>query len=407
MGVHFQQRVLDNGLTVIAERDDEAHSAAAGYFVKTGARDETPELMGVSHFLEHMMFKGTDDLSAEQVNQAFDDLGARNNAYTSHEMTCFYAHVLPEKLLDSVDLLGRMMRPALRTEDFDTEKGVILEEIAMYKDNPFWVLYESVSAAHFRDHPMGHRVLGTPETIQAMQPDAMAAYFRHRYSADNSVVALAGRLDFDACCDAIEARCKAWERTDAMRDASRPAVGADNLTLHDEKVTSGYLLLVADGPDAADDRRYAATLLAQILGASDNSRLHWALIEEGLAEEAMAAYEPHDGTGEFFVYASGDPTRLGEIQTVIEREIQGLAASVTEDDLERLRNKVATGVTVGSERPADRMQRLGRLWTTLGEYRPLEDELTRINSVTLDDLRSTFEAFPLRPRTLGTLTPSR
>ena len=406
MSVTFHHRVLSNGLTVIAEEDASAHSAAAGYFVKTGARDETADLMGVSHFLEHMMFKGTDEISAEQINQSFDNLGARNNAYTSHETTCFYAQVLPEKLLETTELLGKMMRPALRQEDFDTEKGVILEEIAMYKDNPFWVLYESVSAAHFREHAMGYRVLGTEDTIKAMQRDAMASYFEDRYSADNTVVALAGRLDFDACCDTIERCCAAWRPTKPTRDNTRPAVGSDDLTMTDEKVTSGYLLLISDGPEVRDDRRYAATLLSQILGASDNSRLHWSMIENGLAEEATASFEPHDGVGEYFVYASGDPEKLPEMRAVIEREIAALAGSVTEDDLVRLRSKLATGVTVGSERPGDRMQRLGRLWNSIGEYRPLEDELARINAVTLDDLRSTFEAFPLEPRTLGTLKPA-
>src|SRR5690606_38952834 len=139
----FQHATLPNGLTVIAEVDPEAHTAAAGFFVKTGARDEASPLMGVSHFLEHMMFKGTDQRSAEELNRQFDLIGARNNAYTTSELTCFYASVLPERLLGAggaVDLLADMMRPALREEDFDTEKKVILEEIAMYEDNPFWVL---------------------------------------------------------------------------------------------------------------------------------------------------------------------------------------------------------------------------------------------------------------------------
>src|SRR5882724_3919279 len=130
--ISFQQHRLPNGLTIIAEVDPAAHSAAAGFFVKTGARDEATPVMGVSHFLEHMMFKGTEDLTAEELNRRFDEIGARNNAFTSNEMTCFHAHVLPEYLGQGLDLLGRMMRPALKPTDFDTEKGVILEEIAMY-----------------------------------------------------------------------------------------------------------------------------------------------------------------------------------------------------------------------------------------------------------------------------------
>lgn len=401
----FQQRTLSNGLTIVAEIVPDAHSAAAGFFVRTGARDEDAMVMGVSHFLEHMMFKGTEELSADDINRGFDEIGARNNAYTSHELTCFYAQVLPTDLGTALDLLGRMMRPALRQSDFDTEKGVILEEIAMYKDNPFWVLYEETDQRHFGSHPLGYRVLGTEDTIKALTRDQMQQYFDDRYSGDNTTVALAGRLDFDACCDQIEALCGHWQTTRPARDAARPAISGERFTMADDGLSRAYALVLADAPSLGDDRRYAASLLAQILGGGGNSRLHWALIEEGIAEEAQAAYDPHDGTGEFMVYASGDPKRLAEIEKILTREIDGLGDSLEPADLERLQAKYATGVTIGGERPNDRMQRLGRLWTYLGEHIPLEVELERINAVTLDDLRDTLDAFPIKPRTMGILSP--
>jgi predicted Zn-dependent peptidase len=405
MPVTFEQTTLPSGLTIVSETDPEAHSAAAGFFVKTGARDESGQIMGVSHYLEHMMFKGTERLSAHDLNKAFDDMGARNNAYTTSEMTCFYAHILPERLTECVDLLAHMLRPALRDSDFTTEKGVILEEIAMYKDNPYWVLFEATLERHFGSHPMAHRVLGTDETIKALQRDQMQRYFDTRYSADNTVVALAGRLDFARAVDQIAGLCAGWGRTGAGRETSRPRAGGGEFTMRDPKVTRGYLLGIADAPSLDDDRRYPAALLAQVLGASDNSRLHWSLIETGLAEEAVAAFEPHDGTGEFLVYAFGDPERLDEIWGVVRREIEGLVSSLTESDLERLRNRLATAVTLGGERPADRMQRIGRLWTYLRSYRPLEEELERINGVTLRDLRAVADAFPLMPQTLGRMLP--
>jgi predicted Zn-dependent peptidase len=404
--VTFKQHVAPNGLKVIVECDAEAHSAAAGFFVKTGARDETAALMGVSHFLEHMMFKGTDTLSAEDLNRRFDEIGARNNAYTTSEMTCFYAQVIPEHLSEATDLLARMLRPALRQDDFDREKNVILEEIAMYKDEPYWVLYEHVMERHYRAHTMGHRVLGTTETITALSSGQMRGYFDQRYSADNTVVSLAGKVDFDAAVAQIEGLCGSWKPTRVGRDRARPAVGAGEFEIKDEKVTRAYLLGMSDGPAIDDDRRYAAVLLSQVLGASDNSRLHWSLIETGLAEEAQAGYDPHDGVGDYYVYASGDPERAEEIWTAVLKEIDGLVASATADDLERLRNKLATAVTIGGERPGDRMQRIGRLWTYLGRYTTLEEELERINRVTLDDLRAVAAAFPLRPATVGRLLPA-
>lgn len=406
MPSEFKHAVLPNGLTIIAECDREAHTAAAGFFVRTGARDERHEVMGVSHFLEHMMFKGTDTLTADDINRGFDELGANNNAYTSAELTCFYAHLLPESLSPGLGLLGRMMRPALRQTDFDTEKSVILEEIAMYKDNPFWVLYEACVERHYAPHGLSHRVLGTTESITALQRDQMQSYFDNRYASDNTVLALAGRLDFQQIVDEAAALCGSWKPSGVDRSRRRPGPAGGRLELKDAKVNRAYMLAMCEGPSMDDDRKYAASLLAQVLGASDNSRLHWALIETGIAEEAQAAFDPHDGVGDYFVFAAGDPERADSIWEAIEKELSRLIDSVTEDDLVRLRNKAATAATLGGERPADRMQRLGRTWTYLGKQIPLEEELNRINRVTLDDLRSTFEAFPIKSTTMGRLMPS-
>ncbi len=405
MSITFKKAILDTGMTIIAETDPQAHSAAAGFFVKAGARDEATELMGVSHYLEHMMFKGTEDLSAEAINQGFDNLGASNNAYTSREMTCFYAHVIPENISPATELLSKMMRPALRNDDFDTEKNVILEEIAMYQDNPFWKLYEESTARHYGVHTLSHRVLGTKESVSNLTRDQMAGYFNERYAADKTVVALAGNLDFDESVAQIDALCKGWQRSVGQRDISVPAVSPSEFTMKDEQVNRGYLIGIAQAPATNDDQRYAAALLAQILGGVDNSKLHWALIETGIAEEAQAGYDGLDGTGDYYVYASGDPEKLDEIWDVILKEIRSLKDTITEKDLSGLRSKMATAATIGSERPGDRMQRLGRLWTMTGEYLPLEDELAKIEAVTIDDLLAVNDAYPFDRCTLGRLLP--
>ncbi|QOJ00725.1 MAG: insulinase family protein [Phycisphaeraceae bacterium] len=407
MPYEFKTRVLPNGLTVIAEVDPSAHTASAGFFVKTGARDEDPSVMGVSHFLEHMMFKGYGDVRAEALNRAFDEAGARNNAYTSSEMTCFYAHALPERLGTITGLLARMMRPALREDDFTTEKGVILEEIAMYKDNPFWVLYEEAVERHYRGQPMGHRVLGTSETIGALSRDSMASYFERRYSAGNTVAAFAGNLDFERVVDDVSSLCGAWSSASPGRAGPAPRAVGERFDLRDARVNRSYLFSLAPAPAMGDDRRYAAMLLAQVLGAPDNSRLHWSLIETGTAEEAQASYDAHDGVGEYSVFAACDPGREDEVWSTVEREMSGLAGSVTEEDLERFRNRIATAATLAAERPGDRMQRIGRQWTYLGRYHSLEDELSRINAVTLDDVRGVAVAFPIAPTTFGRLMPER
>jgi predicted Zn-dependent peptidase len=254
---------------------------------------------------------------------------------------------------------------------------------------------------------MGHRVLGTAATVSALSRDQMRAYFDQRYSADNTTVALAGRLDFDAAAAQIEALCAAWAPTRVSRERARPPAGAGDFEMRDAKVTRAYMIGLSDAPAMDDDRRYAAILLSQVLGNPDNSRLHWALVETGLAEEAQAGYDPHDGAGDFYLFASGDPARADEIWSVALRETSNLIGSVSEDDLTRLKNKLATGVTLSGERPADRMQRIGRQWTYLHRYTTLEDELARINHVTLADLREVHDAFPMTPVTTGRLLPAQ
>lgn len=406
MPVTFHEHVLPNGLRIIAERDPQAHTAAMGFFVRTGARDEEPRLMGVSHFLEHMMFKGTAKRSSDDVNREFDAMGARSNAYTSSELTAFHAAVLPEHLPAAADVLSDMMRPALRDDDFSTERGVILEEIAMYKDDPTWVLYERLVEEHYGTHPLAHRVLGTPETITSMAPTDMRAYFADRYSADNTVVALAGRLDFDAMCRQIEGACGHWQRTRAERTHVHPRFEGRHIDLRDAKVTRAYRMMIAEGPGMNDPARYAVWVGAQLLGGADNSRLHWALVEPGIAEEADASLDPRDGVGDLRIFIASDPERLDEATAIVEGEIAGLAGHVTEADVQRIKAKVATGVTLAGERPEGRMHRLGRVWSYHRAYTTLEQELDQINAVTVQSVRDTLTRFPWSPRTVGTLLPA-
>jgi predicted Zn-dependent peptidase len=404
MSVEFRHATLPNGLNVIGEVDEAAHSAAMGFFVKTGARDEQPAVMGVSHFLEHMMFKGTPGRTAEQVDREFDDLGAEHNAFTSIEMTAFWCHCLPEFLPQAEDVLSDILRPALRTEDFDAEKHVILEEIAMYADNPFWVLYEKLMEEYYGSDPLSHRVLGTNESITNLKRDEMAAYFENRYSADNTVVALAGRIHFEEIVARIAEHCGTWKATKPAERLNSVHRRTAQFTHSSANVHRHYLLMASPAPAMNDDRRYAAAILSQILGDSEGSRLYWALVDTGLADEAQSQYDGRDGLGEHLVYCSCDDERAEQVEQVARQEMAGLPETLTDDDLERVRSKIATGVTLSGELPAGRMRRLGRMWTYMGRYSSLEDELRKINAVTLDDLRAVYDAFEMQPMVVGHLT---
>src|SRR6478609_8037305 len=192
----FHTHKLSNGLTLIGESSPEARSVALGFFVKTGSRDETPAESGVSHFLEHMMFKGTPRRSALDVNLDFDRIGANYNAYTSEENTVYYAAVLPEYLPKAVDILADILRPSLRQDDFDTEKKVILEEIKMYEDQPGSVAWEHARKLYYTAHPLGNSVLGTSQSVGDLSRDQMQRYFDRRYAANNIVLSAAGNFDW-------------------------------------------------------------------------------------------------------------------------------------------------------------------------------------------------------------------
>ena len=397
MSSSFQETTLDNGLRIVAETSSSAVSAAIGFFVKTGARDEVASLMGVSHFLEHMMFKGTDTRSAEQVDLAFDDLGAQHNAFTSSEMTAFWGASLPESIIEVHDILADILRPALRQEDFDAEKNVILEEIAMYEDQPFWVLYEQAMEQYYGSHPLGFRVLGTPETIKNMQRDSMQEYFDHRYSADNTIITMTGNIDFDAMVETITNRCGAWQKTGATREqvAVSRTGGICEVTI--PQLRQHYVIMAMPSVTAQDELRYASTALASILGGGDGSRLYWSLVDKGLAEEAGANVDPSDGYGEQLAYAVCTPENAKQVTEILQDELSNITSELTEADLARVVAKAATSAAVGSEIPAGRMQRLGSLLTTTGIYSSLEEELQKLESLVIDDLREAAAAFPWEP----------
>src|SRR5207244_2816391 len=192
MPLTFHHHQLPNGLDIVAEINPDSHSFAAGLFVKTGARDETATINGVSHFLEHMMFKGSEKYGWEDVNRIFDEIGARYNAFTSQEMTAYYANVLPEFTERALEHLSHLLRPAIRVEDFTTEKKVILEEIAMYLDDPGHRLYEDLMESHFGPHPLSMSVLGTADSITKLEQPQMAEYFKRRYGPGNMVFVASG-----------------------------------------------------------------------------------------------------------------------------------------------------------------------------------------------------------------------
>ncbi len=404
----FKQAQLENGLDVIAEINDTAQSAALGFMVKTGARDESADVSGVSHFLEHMMFKGTAKRNSQQVNEEFDAMGAKNNAFTSNEVTCYWAQVLPEFAERALELLSDMMRPSLRTEDFDMEKKVILEEIALYLDRPAHVLFEAIMADHFAQHPMANSVLGSKASVAALARDSMKKYFDARYGPGNMVLAVSGKIDFDAFVGMARQYCGHWNHVDVQREYPMPALVAKRRHIRDAKLKRHYIAGLCPGPSAQDDARYAAMVLSDVLGDHEGSRLFWALVEPGLADEADFSFFPHDRAGSFLVYASCDPDRGAQVEGILLGELNKvLKEGLAEDEVQRSKNKIESALVLQGESTLGRMRGLASRWTYNREYRSLEEDLAILEAIKREDLVAVAHQCGFGPMTITTLGPGK
>jgi predicted Zn-dependent peptidase len=405
--VPFHSQTLDNGLQIIGETSPSARSAALGFFVRTGSRDETADVSGVTHFLEHMVFKGTPRRTALDVNRDFDRIGANYNAFTSEENTVFYAAILPEYLPQAVDILADILRPSLREEDFDMEKNVIIEEIGMYDDQPTWSAYDNAKRAYFAEHNLGNSILGTADSIRALKRDQMHEYFRRRYVAPNVTAVAAGNFDWPGFVELVKRHCGDWETGPVGRQGVRETRGTGAFeVMAREKVTQEHVILVSPAPGADSVWRHAADTLALALGDDSGSRLYWALVDPGLADSADVSFQDHEGAGAFYTSYSCEPAQAqDDLEIVLEllREVQ--RDGITEEELQQAKSKIGSRVVRGSERPMGRMQAIGMSWTYLGQYRSVDDELKAFDAVDLKAIREVLDRYPIDKVTTLALGP--
>jgi predicted Zn-dependent peptidase len=392
----FCHHVLENGLEIVAELRPQAYSCAIAFFVRAGARDETPEVSGVSHFLEHMVFKGSTRRSAEQVNRELDELSVGSNAFTSEEQTVYFATTLPEDQGALVELLADMLRPALRPDDFETEKQVILEEIAKYDDQPPYGAHEKCLAAFFGEHPLGHSILGTTASISALSRQQMLDYFEQRYSPSNIVLAAAGRVDFEELVKQAAKYCGPWPRREAPRryPQARPRAGFQ--VLHKPQAVQEYVVQLAPGPSARDDDRYPARLLAAIVGDDMGSRMFWELVDTGRAETATLGTQEFEDAGAFCTWMACLPDLAADNLKRIREILQQVRSEgVTEEELARAKSKVCAHLVLHAERSANRLFAVGSSWLIRRDYRTVREAVQRYQTVTLEDIQRVLARFDL------------
>lgn len=398
----FHTHRLANGLQLVGETLPTARSASCGFFVVTGARDEVGPESGVSHFLEHMMFKGTPRRTALEVNLDFDRIGANYNAYTSEETTVYYASLLPEYLPKGIDILADILRPSLRDEDFATEKQVILEEIKMYEDNPGSMAWDHAKQIYFGAHPLGNSILGTTESISALTRDQMHAYFARRYAPGNVVVAASGNFDWAEFVGLVESKCGHWADVATGRANTTDQAGTPGLH-HVTKASSTqqHFLVMSRGPSAESLTRYTGAVLATAIGDDSGSRMYWDLVDPGLVESAGAMTDQAQGTGLAVASFSSDPEKAPENLAIVRRILDDVQTNgVTADELAQAKNKIASRIVRGNERPMGRMRSIAGAWIYNREYADVDTELARFDAVTLDGVRDYLAEYPLNAPTV-------
>jgi predicted Zn-dependent peptidase len=398
--MQFQHATLANGLDIVAEVNPRALSAAVAFFVRTGARDESPSVSGVSHFLEHMAFKGNEQFSADDVNRIFDEVGARYNASTGEEFTLFYAAILPEYLDRTFELLAALLAPSLRQADFDTEQQVILEEIGMYDDLPAFLAHERAMQVHFGTHPLGQSILGSTASVTALSAEQMRSYHREHYRAGNITLVAAGNVDWDRLLRLAGSHCGDWRAGAAPRDVRpAPAAGGREFVSRPGGLQQ-HVTQLAPAPAAEDSLRFAAELLAVIVGDESSSRLYWELVDPGHVEAADLSYHEFQGTGTWMTYFCCRPEetaqnmdRVASVFALVNRN------GVTPEELAQARSKVASRIVLQGELPMGRLSSLGGNWLYRREYRSVEDDLATVRGVDADDLRRLLDVYPLAATT--------
>jgi predicted Zn-dependent peptidase len=393
---NVQLSTLGDGLRVVTESVPAVRSVALGMWVRTGSRDETVAQAGVSHFLEHLLFKGTKRHSAIEISELFDGMGASTNAATSKESTQLHARFLDEHTPEAFDLMAEMLlAPALPPDEIDSEREVVLEEIAMYEDEPSDRVHDVLAEAIHGDHPLGRRVLGRAEVIGSIPVPDIAAYHQGRYTAPNIVVAAAGHLDHDRIVELAAERLPAPAGNGRADVGLNGAATATRLLFYPKDTEQYHICFGGPGISRADERRFALAVLDAIFGGSVSSRLFREVREKrGLAYSVGSYTEQFVDQGVVAMYVGTRADNVAEACEIIGRELARLRdEGVTEEELVRAKEHVKGRMVLGLEATGSRMSRLARAILFDLPVLSLDEMLDRVDSVASDDVAELAGAF--------------
>jgi predicted Zn-dependent peptidase len=398
---------LDCGIRVVTESMPDVHSVTTGFWVDAGSRDETGELAGASHFLEHLLFKGTDARSARDIAEAIEAVGGDMNAFTTKEYTAFYTRVLDTDVDLSLDILSDIMwAPAFRVPEVEAERQVILEEILMHEDEPADLVHDVFTEALYPGHPLGREVLGDARTISAMSPDQIRSYFSDHYRPEAIVVAAAGALDHDHIADGVAARFRGPDGHRPSRDMP-PLAPSRRVVVNTRATEQAHVVVGARALPRDDDDRFALAALNQVLGGGMSSRLFQEIREErGLVYSVYSYRAAYIETGALAVYAGTSPGQVQEVLALVDDQLDSLASSgVTPRELDMAKGHLRGSLALSLEDSASRMTRVGRGALLHDHVMTFEELVERSDAVTRDDVSRVAQRVLGNDRVLAVVGP--
>ncbi len=413
-GAAVRRTVLPGGLRVITESLPAVRSVALGIWVGVGSRDEDVRHAGATHYLEHLLFKGTARRTALDISSEMDAVGGEMNAFTTKEYTCYYARVLDADLPLAIDILSDMVTSSLITpKDVDAERNVVLEEIAMNDDDPTDTVHEAFAAHLFGDTPLGRPVLGTVESINSITRDQINEHYRARYTPEHLVVAAAGSLDHDGLVDQVrQAFGGALDRDvppvpPRLAGDSVGLSGGTGVRLVSRGIEQANLVLGCEGLARTDDRRYALGVLNAALGGGMSSRLFQEIREKrGLAYSVYSFAAQHADTGMWGIYVGCLPSKADEVLSICASEVEKVVSGgLTDAEMERGKGQMRGSIVLGLEDPSSRMSRLGKAELVYPRLEPVEETLAAIEAVTHDDVRAVAAEVLAKPKALAVVGP--
>ena len=405
---------FDSGLRVVTERMPGVRSVALGFWVLAGSRDEPPPISGSSHFLEHLLFKGTKARSARDIAEAFDAIGGEMNAFTAKEYTTYYARVRDRDLPLAVDHLSDMLqRSVIRAADFESERQVILEEINIHEDTPDDLVHDLFTETLWPGHPLGRPILGTKERILAAPRDQVRRFYRRHYVPGNLVVVATGSIDHDALLALLgsfmETGAVRSEGPSAfsLREGGHPPEPSGRSLVKRRKTEQAHICIGTNGVSRHDPDRFAFGIVNSALGGGMSSRLFQEIREKrGLAYSTYSYHTMYAEAGLFCAYAGTTPARAQEVVDLIRREIADVVGNgLTEGEFDRAKGHMRGALVLSQEDPGGRMSRLGKSEISHGEILTLNQMLKRIGAVTLEDARRAAERVLSQPMSLTVLGP--